>query len=225
MAGENRVKPKGFKAKLENFWYHYKYHTIVFIVVFVTLAVSISQCCLKTDYDYKIIAATRSMTLSMPQLEAITKELNQYGEDLNGDGEVNLLLVDCTLDNNTSDYQTLVAKQQKLQALLMTDTEVMLFLTDTKCLEWINSLNEKSHFIADTGLPDNDGKGFNLSNTHIIQNPKATVDVEKGLRWPDDLSICRRKVKGTVFEGKAGIEQATAAADAFIERIIKSNSK
>lgn len=225
MAGENSVKPKGFKARLENFWYHYKYHTIVLIVVFVTLAVSITQCSLKPDYDYKIIVATRSMTLSTPQLEAITNQLNHYGEDVNGDGEVNLLLVDCTLDGNTSDYQTLLGKQQKLQALLMTDTEAMLFLTDDKCLEWIDSLNEKSHFIADTGLPHNNGRGFLVSNTHIIQEPKATADFEKGLMWPDDLAICRRKVKDTAFEKMEGIEKATADADAFIGRIIKANSK
>jgi len=98
MAGENLVRPKGFKAKVENFWYHYKYHTIAFLFVFITLAVSITQCSTKTDYDYKIIVATRSVTLSTPQLQAITDELKTYGEDVNGDGEVNLLLVDCTLN-------------------------------------------------------------------------------------------------------------------------------
>ena len=224
MAGENSVKPKGIKAKIENFWYHYKYHSIALIIVFVTLAVSITQCSLKPDYDYKIVVATRSMTLSTIQLDAVKSELNRYGEDVNGDGEVNLLLVDCTLDGNTSDYQTLLAKQQKLMALLMTDTEAMLFLTDDKCLEWIDSLNERSHFIADTGLPHNNGRGFLISDTHIIQNPKATVNAEKGLRWPNDLSICRRKIKDTVFEGKDGIEKAVADADAFIGRIIKQNS-
>ena len=225
MAGENKVKPKGLKAKLENFWYHYKYHSIVIFMVFITVAVSLVQCAFKPDYDYKIIVATRSMTLSTPQMEAITRELNRYGEDLTGDGEVNILLVDCTLDGNTSDYQTLIAKQQKLQALLMTDIEAMLFLTDDKCLEWIEGLNQKSQFIANTGLPNNGGKGFNISKTHIIQNPKATVDVEKGLLWPDDLSICRRKVKGTAFEEKDGVEKSVKNADAFIERIIKNNSK
>ncbi|MBO5105330.1 MAG: hypothetical protein J6C29_00350 [Clostridia bacterium] len=224
MAGENSVKPKGIKAKIENFWYHYKYHSIALIIVFVTLAVSITQCSLKPDYDYKIVVATRSMTLSTIQLDAVKSELNRYGEDVNGDGEVNLLLVDCTLDGNTSDYQTLLAKQQKLMALLMTDTEAMLFLTDDKCLEWIDSLNERSHFIADTGLPHNNGRGFLISDTHIIQNPKATVNAEKGLRWPNDLSICRRKIKDTVFEEKDGIDKAVSDADAFIGRIIKQNS-
>ena len=225
MAGENSVRPKGIKAKLQNFWYHYKYHSIVFMVVFITLAVSVAQCVTQTDYDYKIVAATRSMTLSTPQLEAITNELKQYGEDLNGDGEVNILLVDCTIDGNTSDYQTLLGKQQKLQTLLMADVEAMLFLIDNRGMEWIDSLNKQTNFIANTGLPDNDGRGFCISDTHIIQTPKSKVYGEKGLRWPEDLSICRRRVEGTAFEGKEGIEKATQSADAFINRIMKSNTK
>ena len=119
MAGENLVRPKGFKAKIQNFWYHYKFHTLVFLVVFVTLFISVAQCAAKTDYDYKIIVATRSMTLSTPQLEAITTELKQYGEDLNGNGSVDILLVDCTMDSNESDYQTTLGKQQRLQTFLM----------------------------------------------------------------------------------------------------------
>lgn len=225
MANENRVKPKGFKAIVENFWYHYKFHTIVFVIVLVTLAVSITQCATKTDYDYKIVVATRSVTLSTFQLQAMTEELNRYGEDLNGDGEVNLMLVDCTLDGNTSDYDALLAKQQKLQLLLMTDIEAMLFVTDDECLQWIDDLNPKTNFIADTGLPHNNGKSFIISNTHIIQNPKNNVTVEKKLLWPDDLSICRRRIEGTAFEEKEGIEEATKNADEFIQRIIKNNSK
>jgi len=225
MAGENLVRPKGFKAKVENFWYHYKYHTIAFLFVFITLAVSITQCSTKTDYDYKIIVATRSVTLSTPQLQAITDELKTYGEDVNGDGEVNLLLVDCTLDSNTSDYQVLIAKQQKLQALLMTDVEAMLFLTDSKCLEWIDNLNPNTNFIADTGLPHNDGKGFIVSDTHIIENPKKEATYEKNLLWPDDLSICRRKVEGTALEEKEGVKNSINNADEFIQRIIKNNTK
>lgn len=225
MAGENSVKPKGLKAILENFWYHYKYHSIAILVVIVTLTVSISQCVAKPDYDYKIVVATRSMTLSTFQIEAIQKELVQYGKDVNGDGEVNLVLVDCTLDGNTSDYQTLLGKQQKLQALLITDAETMLFLVDNSCLKWIDSLNEKSRFIADTGLPHNEGRGFNVSNTHIIENPAKTVNVESNLMWPPDLSITRRRVEGTALEDAEGVEEFKNNADEFIQRIIKNNTK
>ncbi len=225
VAGENLVRPKGLKAKIENFWYHYKTHTIIFITVFVTLAVSIAQCSSKPDYDYTIIAATRSMTLSTPQLEAITEELEQYGEDLNGDGSVEILLIDCTIDGQNSDFQSLQAKQERLMTQLMHNVDAMLFLTDTKALNWIDTLNDKTQFIADTGLPHNDGRGFLISDTHIIEKPKAKADYEQNLRWPKDLYICRRKVEGTAFEGKDSVEENKKAADLFIQQIIKENTK
>ena len=225
MAGENLVKPKGFKAKIQNFWYHYKFHTLVFLVVFVTLFVSVAQCAAKTDYDYKIIVATRSMTLSTPQLEAITTELKQYGEDLNGNGSVDILLVDCTMDNSQSDYQTALGKQQRLQTLLMADAETMLFLVDESCLKWINNLNKQTQFLDDLGLPNNEGKGFLVGNTHIIQTPKAEVNSEANLRWPVDLSICCRRIKGTTFEKQSGAIESRKEALEFIARVVNKNTK
>lgn len=225
MAGENLVRPKGLKAKLENFWYHYKYHSIAVMVAFVTLMVSVIQCSNKTDYDYTIVVATRSMTLSTLQINAITTELTKYGEDLNGNGEVDLLLVDCTVDGNTSDYQTLIAKQQKLQMLLISEPEAMLFLMDSKGLEWVENLNPETNFIENTGLPDNGGKGFIISDTHIIQTPKANATYEKNLRWPNDLSICRRRVEGTALEKEKGAKENKNNADEFIGRIVKNNTK
>ena len=225
MAGENLVKPKGFKAKIQNFWYHYKFHTLVFLVVFVTLFVSVAQCAAKTDYDYKIIVATRSMTLSTPQLEAITTELKQYGEDLNGNGSVDILLVDCTMDSNQSDYQTALGKQQRLQTLLMADAQTMLFLVDESCLKWINNLNKQTQFLDDLGLPNNEGKGFLVGNTHIIQTPKAEVNSEANLRWPVDLSICCRRIKGTTFEKQSGAIESRKEALEFIARVVNKNTK
>ena len=225
MAGENLVKPKGFKAKIQNFWYHYKFHTLVLLVVFVTLFVSVAQCAAKTDYDYKIIVATRSMTLSTPQLEAITTELKQYGEDLNGNGSVDILLVDCTMDNSQSDYQTALGKQQRLQTLLMADAETMLFLVDESCLKWINNLNKQTQFLDDLGLPNNEGKGFLVGNTHIIQTPKAEVNSEANLRWPVDLSICCRRIKGTTFEKQSGAIESRKEALEFIARVVNKNTK
>ena len=225
MAGENLVRPKGFKAKIQNFWYHYKFHTLVFLVVFVTLFISVAQCAAKTDYDYKIIVATRSMTLSTPQLEAITTELKQYGEDLNGNGSVDILLVDCTMDSNESDYQTTLGKQQRLQTFLMADAQTMLFLVDESCLKWINNLNKQTQFLDDLGLPNNEGKGFLVGNTHIIQTPKAEVNSEANLRWPVDLSICCRRIKGTTFEKQSGAIESRKEALEFIARIVNKNTK
>lgn len=218
VAGENLVRPKGFKATIENFWYHYKFHTIVCFFVIVTLVVSIAQCSTKTQYDYKIVVATKSVPLTTGQINAITNELTPYGKDLNGDGEVNINLIDCTMSSDTTDYQTTLAKQQKLQALLMTDTDVMIFITDLKAFSFIKNLNDTG-FMENLNLPNGDGYYYDFTNTEVIKNAKAKTPDGDKLIWPEFL-ISRRIVKGTLFEGRDGIDQKVADADAFIKRFL-----
>ena len=213
MAGENLVRPKGFKATVENFWYHYKFHTIVCLLLVITLAVSIAQCSTKTEYDYKIVVATKSMPLTTTQLTALKNELTPYGTDLNGDGQVNILLVDCTMDS----------KQQKLQAILMSDTDVMLFITDLKAFSFIKNLNDTG-FIENLNLPDGDGYYYDFTNTDIIKNTKTAADSKNLFKWPEFL-ISRRIIKGTLFEGRDGVNENMKNADAFIERVISGTTK
>lgn len=223
MAGENKVRPKGFKAWCENFWYHYKFYTIVVLVVVVTLAVSIAQCSTKTQYDYEIVLATNKVQMTTSQIDAIKNELLAYGEDQNGDGEVNILLIDCTIDENQSTHDVFTAKRQKLQAVLMNNTNVMMIISDADCFEWINELSDKG-FIADTGLPDGDGKCYLLDETSIMENAKKACDPNGKYEWPKGTNISRRIIDGTLFEGRDGVEESKKAADAFIDKIIKQTS-
>ena len=224
MAGENLVRPKGLKAKIENFWYHYKYYAIACAVVVVTLLVSIAQCAAKTDYDYKVALATDTVQMTSAQIDALTSEFKEYGKVLNGDGEINFLLVDCTSSKGISDHQTYVSKQQKLQTLLMSDTEVMLFVTDAERFEWIDNLGN-GNFIENTGLPHNGGKSYNLSDTGILQTAKEKIDPNEQLIWPKELYISRRTVKGTLFEGRDGVEENLKNADELVRNLIGKNTK
>ena len=222
MAGENLVRPKGLKAKIENFWYHYKYYAIACAVVVVTLVVSISQCSSKTQYDYTVFIATDTVEMTSLQIDTLTSELKKSGKDLNNDGEVNFLLVDCTSSKGLSDHQTYIAKQQKLQTALMSNTDVMLFITDKERFEWIDNLGN-ANFIENTGLPHNGGKSYNLSG--ILQTVKEKIDQSGKLIWPKELYISRRTVKGTLFEGRDGVEESVKNADEFVRNLIDKNTK
>ncbi len=224
MTDQNNIKPKGIKAKLENFWYHYKFHTIVVLVIVITLAVSITQCSTKTDYDYKIIIAENKVQLTSMQLDLMQKELAKYGEDLNGDGAVNVLLVDCTMGNSSTTQQEYMAKQQRLQTMIMSDTSVMMFITDEERYNFIINLGKSSSFIENIGLPEDNGRYYDLTGTHIIENPKKEIDPEGNLFWPE-LRISRRTVKGTLFEGRKGIEESVKNADEFIFKLVEATSK
>ncbi len=230
MAGENLVRPKGFKAWCENFWYHYKFYTIVAIFAVITLVVAVAQCSTKTKYDYKIILATTTVEMASPQIAALEEQLALYGEDLNGDGEVNLTLVDCTINEYTSMRDTAMAKRQKLQSLLMNDTEVMMIVSDGACFEWINE-TLGGNFIENTDLPDKGGMAFELDGTPLYEKAKDKIkqsNLKDGIAvelvWPEGLNISRRTVKGTLLEDRDGVEESVKNADAFIQRVISHNS-
>lgn len=223
MAGENLVRPKGFKAWCANYWYHYKYHTIVALVLLITAAITIAQCSTRTKYDYEIVVATETVFLTGGQLDSVKEQLEKYGDDLNGDGEVNVLLIDCTFNKKESDYESYNAKQQKLQTLLMNDTDVMLFITDPQRLEWINALG-KTDFIANTGLPHHDGKAYILNNTPVLEDAKKSFDPENKYDWGKQLLISRRTIEGTLFENRKGVETKVKNADALIQKIINNQT-
>ncbi len=221
MAGENKVRPKGFRAVCENFWYHYKYHTLVLLFTLAAVSVMVAQCTAKTDYDYTLVVATSSAELAPAQLEALRTELTAYGDDLNGDGKVTVSLVDCTFNEKTSAYQVIMAKKQKLQAVLMNEEKVMLMISDRACFDWINGITEEG-FMEDIGLSQEDGRYFPLDGTGLISRVKAAC--ADNLSWPEELRISRRRVSGTLLEKHKNIEDYVEKAETFLDRLIEKNS-
>lgn len=218
MAGENLVnRPRTLKSWFENFWYHYKIHTITAFVIIFTICVIVAQCTTKTEYDYTIMLSTSSVEWASPQIKALEKELIKYGEDINGDGEVNVVLADCTYDENTSGYQMIMAKRQKLQSMIMNEPNALILISDKASLKWLND-EINNGFSVDIGLPDGDGHYFDISDAKLFKKAKSSVS--KDFVWPKELIISRRRTKDTIFENKKGIEKKVKASDALIKNIV-----
>ena len=90
-----------FMTKLENFWYHYKWHTIAVIFIIVVIAVASTQMITKTSYDVHILYAgnhkiekVSSDGNSTTPFTNTLKSFNRMIGDLDGDGEVNVNLLD-----------------------------------------------------------------------------------------------------------------------------------
>ncbi len=91
--------PRTFKEKLSNFWYHYKWHSIISVFVVIALVICSLQFCTKTDYDMHILYAggkTVSRTVSSEtgeaEIETLLSSLGRVADDCDGDGEVRLTL-------------------------------------------------------------------------------------------------------------------------------------
>ena len=85
--------------KLENFWYHYKWHTIAAAFVLVVGVILTLQLCTKVNYDLHVIYAgekiIKSSSLSgdgKSEYSDLIMLLSSIGNDENNDGNVNVNL-------------------------------------------------------------------------------------------------------------------------------------
>ena len=85
-AGDIKEK-SAFLRWLDNFWYHYKIHTIVVLVGLVVLLVCILQTCANSDsYDMSVLYAGRNAMSQSQELDASNILGIALPEDYNGDG-------------------------------------------------------------------------------------------------------------------------------------------
>lgn len=86
----NQIKrPTSFLKWIENFWYHYKWHTIVALFFAVLLTVLIVQLAGREKYDISVIYSGPAK-LDGGKLEKISAAFTELmDEDYNGDGKIN----------------------------------------------------------------------------------------------------------------------------------------
>ena len=102
MAEEYNVSTENYtaKQKIANFWYHYKWHSIVALFLVIVILVCSLQFCSNTDYDAYIMYAggyafTRtSKDGDIPTYVGAANSFKRVCKDVTGDGEVNVSLAD-----------------------------------------------------------------------------------------------------------------------------------
>ncbi len=98
---------------LENFWYHYKFHTIVAVILIFSITICMVQCFMKKTPDFYIcyagpadLRATSDTTTNIGY--NLRSELAPYAKAVTGKEEVNIELVSYIIGDNielTSYYQ------------------------------------------------------------------------------------------------------------------------
>ena len=196
-----------FKDKIKNYWYYYRVHTIVGLLIAALIAVLVAQCASNEKYDYSV-----TLYMSKPMTETITdiiaEELSEFGSDLNGDGKISVQIIDCSYGENDNIRMNQVAKLQARLAL----PESMLFITDETCYK---NLDEMGLFDSLDILPDKGGQAMNLNTTSVGQ----AIDQAVGQYMPSDFYISLRRIEGTAIEGKTGAEDYRQDAYTLLEKL------
>lgn len=181
---EVAVLPKTFKEKVQNYWFHFKWQTIGILFTCVVLTVLITQCSNRTNWDMQVIYFSYTQALDS-QTNMIGDYLESFSEDINGDGEVNISVVNCSMPGGNHSLRYNQTILMKLQAMISAEPTAMLYITDSESVKYFE--NDALIKIFDTEqIPL--GEDF---------YKKTTSDLGK---LPDGLQIACRRIEKTTFE-------------------------
>ena len=90
------MTPRGPKEKMQNFWYHYKWHSIVALVLVIAITVSALQFCTKESYDaYVLYAGSKNIGRTskdgdVAEIATVISSLKRVADDFDESGETSI---------------------------------------------------------------------------------------------------------------------------------------
>ena len=174
------LTPNTFKEKLQNFWYHHKWHTIAGVFAAVVTIVMLVQCMNTPDPDYRIIIAI-DKTLPMGYTSSLEAAFKPYGEDLNGDGQVIVQFIDCSTEDKMSQMGSGVMSKFTAE---LAGGDVILFLVDRSRYDYLIGND-----IFDTNplFVNKNGTAYNIAGGKVYN------EINQDDYLPKNLYITKRK--------------------------------
>lgn len=204
--------PLSAKEKLQNFWYYYKWHTIIGLFVAFVLVFGVAQCTTKEEPDYTVMTVFDKYVPS-EITDEIEEYFEQFGNDINGDGQVIVHIYDASA---SSDRDIQNANSTRLMAELQRG-EIMLFIVDEDNFSKLNDLNV---FEKQPQFTDKDGYALDLQNSNLTDNINA---VREGY-INHSYYIAKRVLSGTDFENNEKFVESEKKNLDLLKKFIESLS-
>lgn len=199
---EVAIVPKTPKERAANFWFQYKWHTIIIAFITVVLAVLIAQCASRVEPDFSIVYFSYKPVVD-DQLKPVTEYFEKLTTDLNGDGEVNVQVLNCSfLNNGSSQYKNAILT--KLQAVLVSDQKALLFITDKDSIGYFSNLG--NDLFEEEPIP-------------LSEDFYAKTETEEFGKLTEGLQISCRRVEDTLIEKAKDVEQVYKEAQKILQEI------
>ncbi len=204
---EVAIKPRTFGEKVQNFWYHFKVQTILAVMFAIIIAIVTTQCATRERYDFSVMYFAFTPAIDA-QLEGVEEYFEKYSTDLDGNGEVNIQVVNCSVtdDNRDAGRNTMFAK---VQSVLVAEHSTVLYIIDDKAKQYFDDALDYSLFVEE---PIKLGEEFY----------KRAVDEKIPL--PEDLMLGLRIIENTGFEGNEEAEKVFLESQRVLEKIKQQNS-
>lgn len=201
------------RSKLSNFWYYSRFTIIGVAIVAIIIVICVAQCATKTKYDLTIVLYFKTYADSTMS-ENIATIAEQYCEDYNGDGKVEVLVINCAIPDDTRLTDTDGATRLLGQ---FQNKEAIVYIVDTGAYEDLESSFGDDFIYRGLELPDLNGSAFQLNGTVF---DAAFNAVSEGYADNFDYYIMRRNVSGTAIADKNGVGKHVVNAEKLINAIV-----
>lgn len=201
------MEKEQLRAKLENFWYYYKWYVIGGIILVITLIVGIRSCTLKKNPDlYVLFAVDESPNALL--VDETEQWLGGLTEDLNGDGETTAQLIATSTLDQWNGYNTaaMLVQANSGQAILYILTDATYATMHDNGM--LQQLSGDSPYLEDDR--------YCLSDSGVLDAVPAFAAEEQ------KYYLCIRKVAGTTYEGDAAHAEQERLAQDVLQQLIAS---
>ena len=236
---------QSFSSWLDNYWYHYKWHTIAVIFVIIVAIVCTAQLVSRTDYD-AIIAYAGSKSVSkkaeggdVAEIVTMQSSLKDVVYDVDENGEISISLealfwlsaeeikaLEAELEEKRENGETpeeinysLLTSNYNTVDTLMLSSEYFLWFISDDLYNYINSKSDVNRFVDLAVMPDEDSEvEFYGEDTCAIYLKSTEFYKMPGIcDLPDDtLIVVRRLGVGTNRSTKRAYEAALEIAKEII---------
>ncbi len=236
----NDVKPSSpFITKIENFWYHYKWHTIAAVVVTIIFLVLLLQTCSRVDYDGHILYAgpyelkqTSQNGDIAPYAEAISS-LKKVCSDYNNDGNVNVTLQNLFVlnDEEANEMYEINPGQSINTTLVQEDTKTLnqnmlygdyyvCFLSERLFFEYEERYGGALFCKVEGYLADE--KDYSLAGEHGVYLSSLDIySLPELCNFPENTVVCLRSLNEVSSKfNKRESERAFANAEDIFRNIL-----
>lgn len=226
----------GFKSKLENYWYHYKWHTLITLFFVVFISIMVGQMCSKEEDDvYVLYAGPFSLTdEKKTELASCFEQL--MPEDYDGDGKKNVALLDILLMTDEELYEayqngysalylnesTVQSNQETLTVYAMAG-DFVIFLIDA---DWYTNLHNVNAFVTIDELEE---LGVTFSGSAKRYDDCAyylnSLDFARFFTafdcFPEDTLVCvRRPATTSVIKGEEKSREVYDRQIAYFKELV-----
>lgn len=224
------------RERTENFWYHYKWHTLVSIGVIFAIVICTFQMCSKESFDTHVLYAggygiSRTVEDDTAEYTKFLSSLGRVVKDTNGDGEVNPSFLDLFIpssdemkENENDLYALMSDNANRLEYELVFGTDYYVCFLSVYNYEQYREWDGLKLFRPiEEYAPDGDGlKYYDECAVYLSSTPFGKTDGFKNL--PEDTLVCIRiKTASSSLFDRSGNEEKYAVSEELLRSILAYN--